>query len=126
MRQLRAGGMIRLVLLAGLALSALPLRAETPQELSVLADRATGEQPGIALAQEQAARGEFLEALSTLERVLAANPTSGYAKLLHAAYLCRIDDRMGGAVEIGKLGKKEVAKADLANARAQCDVTGQG
>jgi Flp pilus assembly protein TadD len=111
---------------AGLAVAALPARAETPQELSVLADRATGEQPGIALAQEQAARGEFLEAIATLERVLAANPTSGYAKLLHAVYLCRIDDRMGGAVEIGKLSKKEAAKADLANARTQCGVTGKG
>ena len=125
MRQLRAGGMIRLALLAGLALAAPSVRAETPQELSVLADRATGERRGISLAQEQAARGEFLEALATLERVLAANPASGYAKLLHAIYLCRIDDRMGGAVEIGKLGKKEVAKADLANARAQCGVTGK-
>jgi len=102
-----------------------PLRAETPEQLEALADRATGEQSGVSLAQEQAARGEYLEALSTLERVLAANPQTHYAKLLHALYLCKIDDRFGGQVELGKLNKKNFAKQDLASARQQCGMAGK-
>lgn len=114
--------------IASVALFAAPLPAlaETIEELSLLADRATGEQTGIKLAQEQAAAGDLLDALSTLERVLASNPQSTYARLLHAIYLCRIDDRMGGQVEIGKFAKKTFPKQDLATARAQCGMTGKG
>jgi Flp pilus assembly protein TadD len=109
-----------------LAFGPLPAFAETVEELSLLADRATGEQTGIRLAQEQAERGDLLDALSTLERVLASNPQSTYARMLHAVYLCRIDDRMGGQVEIGKFEKKAFPKQDLATARAQCGMTGKG
>jgi Tfp pilus assembly protein PilF len=109
-----------------LAVAPLPAQGETIEELSLLADRATGEQTGIKLAQEQAERGDLLDALSTLERVLASNPHSNYARLLHAVYLCRIDDRMGGQVEISKFDKKSFPKQDLATARSQCGMAGKG
>jgi Tfp pilus assembly protein PilF len=109
-----------------MALGAVSAQAETPEELSLLADRATGEQTGIKLAQEQADRGDLLDALSTLERVLASNPRSTYARMLHAVYLCRIDDRFGGQVEISKFDKKTFSKQDIATARAQCGMTGKG
>jgi Tfp pilus assembly protein PilF len=107
------------------AAAPLPALAETIEELSLLADRATGEQTGIRLAQEQADRGDLLDALSTLERVLASNPRSTHAQLLHAVYLCRIDDRFGGQVEISKFDKKAFAKQDLATARTECGMQGK-
>ena len=110
--------------IAGFAAWGNPAPADTPENLALMADRATGEQTGIRMAQDQAANGNLLDALSTLERVLIANPQSKFARLLHAIYLCRIDDHMGGAVEIGKFDKKEFAKADIDNARAQCGMAG--
>ena len=98
----------------------MPASAETPADLDVLSDRSVNETNGIALAQEQAGQGAYLEALATLSRVLAANPKSDSAKLLHAFYLCKIDDRLGGAVEVGKLKQKNYNKADLAAVRSQC------
>ena len=85
------------------------VRAETLPELDAMADVAADEQEGIIFAQEQSARGEFLEALATLERVLALHPKSASARLLHAVNLCKIDDQLGGAVELGKLKKKNFA-----------------
>ena len=110
-------------LFAGLAGIGSAVRAETPEELDVLSDRSADEQAGVALAQEQASRGEWLEALATLERVLAENPESSAARLLHALYLCNVDDRMGGAVEYGKLRVKDYASQDLATVRARCGMT---
>ena len=80
--------------------------AETLPELDAMAEVAVDEQKGISFAQEQSERGEFLEAIATLERVLALHPKSDTARLLHAVYLCQIDDQLGGAVEIGKLKAK--------------------
>jgi len=113
------------ILIAGLAGASLPARAETLEELDVLSDRSADEQSGIALAQEQAERGEYLEAISTLERVLAEQPKSAAARLLHAFFLCKVDDRTGGAVEIGKLKKKEYEDDVLARVRAQCGMAGE-
>lgn len=98
------------------------VEAETLDELDVLSDRAAGERSGLALAQEQSARGEWLEALATLERVLAESPKSSAARLLHAVYLCNVDDRMGGAVEYSKLREKDYTRQDLAAVRAQCGI----
>lgn len=98
-----------------------PLSAETLVELDALSDRSTDETAGIAAAKEQAESGEYLEALATLERVLAVHPQSHEARLVHALYLCRIDDRRGGLVEIGKLKKKTYGKALLNEARAMCE-----
>ena len=85
------------------------VHAETLPELDVMAEVALDEEKGIAFAQDQSARGEFLEAIATLERVLALHPKSDSARLLHAVNLCKIDDQLGGAVEIGKLKQKNFA-----------------
>jgi uncharacterized protein HemY len=108
-----------LVLGCGL-LAGPPLSAETFEELDALSDVAVNEAAGIAAAQEQAGRGEYLEALATLERVLAVHPKSAEARLIHATYLCQIDDQRGGLVELGRLKKKQVGEQRLAEARAMC------
>ena len=106
--------------LAWAALSAIPVNAETLEELDALSDAATDEATGLSVAREQAGRGEYLEALATLERVLAVHPQSREARLIHAIYLCEIDDRRGGLVEIDKLKEKHYGKELLAQARARC------
>lgn len=113
-----------LALAAALACLAVPAAAETLEELDALSDTTADEKAGIAAAQEQAARGDFLDAISTLERVLAAFPKSADARLLHAAYLCLIDDKPGGAVELGKLKEKDYVGDDFAFARERCGVAG--
>jgi Flp pilus assembly protein TadD len=99
-------------LAAALCIVAQPVTAvfaETLPELDAMAEVALDDQKGILFAQEQAARGEFLDALATLERVLALHPKSQSARLLHAVNLCQIDDQVGGAVELGKLKQKNFA-----------------
>jgi hypothetical protein len=49
-------------------LTCLPLSAETLDELDTLSDISADEEAGINAASEQAGRGEYLEALATLER----------------------------------------------------------
>ena len=116
--------MAAILLVAGAVLGS-TAGAETPEELDVLSDLSADESAGVALAQEQASRGEWLEALATLERVLAEHPKSRSARLLHALYLCNVDDRMGGAVEYGKLREKDYASEDLATVRNRCGVNGE-
>ena len=112
--------------LLALGLACPPLGAETLEELDAMSDASTDEAAGIAAAREQAARGEYLEALATLERVLAVHPRSRDARLIHAIYLCEIDDRRGGLVEIDKLKGGHYGKPLLAEARAMCDRGGEG
>lgn len=107
-------------LLAAATLAAIPLRAETLQELDVMAEASANEETGIQLAQEQAGRGELLEAIATLERLLGENPKSQSARLLHAVYLCRIDDQEGGAAELGKLKRKNFPDDLWAEALGVC------
>jgi len=97
-----------------------PLSAETLEELDALSDLSADEPAGIAAAKDQAGRGEYLEALATLERVLAVHPQSHEARLIHAVYLCEVDDRRGGLVEIDKLKEKHYGERLLAEARAMC------
>ena len=108
------------VILAFGSLSCPPLSAETLEELDALSDLSADEGAGITAAREQAGRGEYLEALATLERVLAAHPRSHDARLIHAIYLCEIDDKRGGLVEIDKLKEKNYGERLLAEARAMC------
>jgi len=103
------------------SLTSLPANAETLEELDALSDVSADEAGGIAAAREQAERGAYLEALATLERVLAVHPKSRDARLIHAIYLCEIDDRRGGLVEIGKLKTKHYGEQLLADARAACE-----
>lgn len=96
------------------------VHAENLAELDAMAEVAVDEEKGIAFAQEQSARGEFLEAIATLERVLALHPKSDSARLLHAVNLCKIDDQLGGAVEIGKLKQKNFAPELWADVMKLC------
>lgn len=98
-----------------------PLSAQTFEQIDALIDASSDEASGLVLAREQASRNEYLEALATLERVLAENPKSREARLMHAVYLCRIGDRQGGLVEIGQLKKKHYGKEVLAEARDRCE-----
>ncbi|MXO90468.1 outer membrane protein assembly factor BamD [Pontixanthobacter aquaemixtae] len=102
------------------ALIAVPAAAQTLEELDTMSDVSESEEAGIAFAQEQAGRGEFLEAIATLERVLANHPKSQSARLLHAIFLCRIDDRPGGTVELSKLKEKHFTPELWARAAAIC------
>ena len=101
------------------------VHAETLPELDAMAEVAVDEEQGIAFAQEQSARGEFLEAIATLERVLALHPKSQAARLLHAVHLCKIDDQLGGAVELGKLKQKSFAPELWADALKLCPLAGK-
>ena len=111
--------LISLALAWGCVIAA-PLRAETLADLDTLSDISADEEAGITAAREQADRGEYLEALATLERVLAVNPKSHNARLIHAIYLCRIDDKRGGLVEIDKLKDKNYERGVLEQARSVC------
>lgn len=97
-----------------------PAAAQSLAELDRLSDLTANEDTGVAAAQEQAGRGAYLEALSTLERVMAAYPESVSARLLHAVYLCRIDDRQGGLVEISQMDEDLFGAANIADARDRC------
>lgn len=96
--------------------------AETIEELDALAEVAVDEQQGIVYAQQQAAGGAYLEAIGTLERVLALFPKSNSARLLHAVYLCQIDDQLGGAVELKKLKKKNFSDELWTNVLNLCSL----
>ena len=108
-----------------LGLAVQPAAAQSFEEIDALSDAAQDERTGIRSAQTLAAQGAYLEALATLERMLAVNPKSAEGRLLHALYLCRIDDVRGGLVEIGKLKKKEFGSQTLADARAACEAGGE-
>jgi Flp pilus assembly protein TadD len=97
-----------------------PLAAETLDELDALADRTADEASGLALAREQAARGEWLEALASLERVLALFPKSHEARLDHAVLLCRVGDPQGAEAEFKRLDEDDYEKGAIERARADC------
>lgn len=118
-------GLALLFLLCG-ALGSAPLGAQTIDQLDALSDASTDEAGGIAEAKLQGERGQYLEALATLERVLAVHPKSHEARLIHAIFLCKIDDRQGGLVELGKLKKKHYGKELLAESRALCAPAAEG
>ena len=113
------GCLVGMVLAWG-SLACPQLSAESLEELDALSDLSADEGAGIAAAREQAGRGEYLEALATLERVLAVHPKSRDARLIHAVYLCEIDDKRGGLVEIDRLKEKHYGRQLLAEARARC------
>lgn len=112
-------------LLAGAALLAVgSAKAETPEQLDGLVDATKAEASGMILARSQADSAQWLEALASLDRVLALHPKSHAARLLQVEYLCRIDDRPGGIVALSKLKKKQHPKADWAATLAVCGVEG--
>lgn len=106
-------------------LTCAPLKAETLEELDALSDLAVDEAAGTAAARDYASRGEYLDALALLERVLAVHPTSQDALLMHAVYLCEIDDPQGGQLELSKLKEKQYTPQMLDEARALCASSGR-
>lgn len=109
------------LLLASGCLASASVSAETLEELDALSDLSADEAAGLEAARKQAGRGEYLDALATLERVLAVHPKSRDALLDHALYLCAIDDRQGGLLEISKLKKKQYGKKVIDQSRDRCE-----
>jgi hypothetical protein len=97
-----------------------PLAAQSLEELDALSDRTADEASGIQTALEQTARGELLEALATLERVLALYPESDEARFNHATLLCWVDDPQGAEVEFARLDEDDYAPGALQQARENC------
>ena len=103
--------------------------AQSLEDLDRLVQGSAKPADGLALARSQAAAGDLLDALATLERVLAADPKDKQVKLLHASLLCRIDDRDGAAAEFARLRAKDYKKAEWSAALVPCTAapaTGQG
>ena len=124
----RARFAIAVALLTSLTLPQ-PVVAQTIDDLDRLVLASVKPADGLALARSQAGAGELLDALATLDRVLAVEPKHKQARLLHATLLCRIDDRDGAAVEFGRLRSKDYKKAEWNAALAPCATassTGQG
>lgn len=89
-------------------------------ELDRLSDLSANEESGIAAARDQAGRGQLLEALATLERVMAVYPSSLNARMLHAFYLCTVDDQQGARVEIDNMDEDDFGRQNLNELRARC------
>lgn len=108
--------------IAALAMTIVPAigQAQSFDEIDALSDAALDEQAGIQSATNQATNGDYLEAIATLERVLAIFPKSLGARTLHAVYLCDIDDKQGGLVELRQLKKKDVGEEALRAAYLRC------
>jgi hypothetical protein len=120
-----SGAACALLLAASLALapdaSAQPSAELTLEDLDALSDLTTDETGGLAFARDLAGDGRYLEALAAIERVLASHPRSSEGLLLHARYLCLIDDPQGGLVEIEVLRERDHDPAELAATRATCE-----
>jgi hypothetical protein len=95
--------------------------AQTLEDLDRLVVASQKPVDGLALARSQADSGALLEALASLERVLAADPKNKSARLLHASMLCRVDDPDGAAVEFSQLKPRDYKKAEWAAAIAPCN-----
>ena len=98
--------------------------AQSLEELDRLVLSSAKPADGLALARSQAASGEFLDALATLERVLAVAPKDKQVRLLHASLLCRIDDRDGAAAEFAQLRAKDYKMPDWSAAQGPCNAAG--
>ena len=103
-----------------LSLHVAPLAAATPGELDVLVGATARPATGIALARRQIRAGNMLDALATLERVMINYPRINEARMLHAAVLCRLDDRRGATVELDTLRGRTSSQALWAAVAAAC------
>jgi len=111
----------RFVIAAGfLAVIGAPTGAAPPGSFNAIASAGDNESIGMALARRQIARGETVDALATLERVIILHPQSMAARLLHAGVLCLADDRQGSLIEFERLRGYSFSKAQWAEATAPC------
>lgn len=106
---------------AAVMLAAAPAAAQSLEELDRLVEASAKPKDGLALARSQIGAGAWLDALATLERVLAVDPKNKQGRLLHASILCRLDDRDGAKVEFARLKSGDYKKADWAAATAPCN-----
>ena len=93
------------IALLTLALCATPVTAQIDplSELDSLSLASADPGRGLALARQQVARGDFIGAVATTERIIALHPDSDDALLVHASLLCRLDDPDGARAEIAEL-----------------------
>jgi tetratricopeptide (TPR) repeat protein len=112
----------RAVPFAVLFLVSIPASSQTLVQLDALSDETADEKTGIALASKQTERGELLEALATIERVLARFPGSAEARFNHAMLLCSIGDPQGALIEFDRLKDKDYPVAALKQAIANCRI----
>ena len=110
-----------IVIVGSALLLAAPAAAETLEQLDALVQASAKPKEGLALARSQAAAGSWLDALGTLERVLAVEPKHKQGRLLHASILCRLDDADGAKIEFARLKSGDYNKADWAAAIAPCN-----
>lgn len=75
---------------------------------------------GVALARRQAAAGDLLAALATVERLRLAYQDDEDMWLLHASLLCRLDDGAGARLELDQIGDRPVSDAAWAEVTAAC------
>lgn len=108
------------LLAAPFLLAGAPLAAETPAQLDALSKASDQPDTGVALARQQISRGELLDAMATLERVLMNHPESDEARALHAGLLCRIDDRRGATVEFDTMRGRDIPQGLSDEAREPC------
>jgi hypothetical protein len=71
-------------------------------ELDSLSRASVDPAAGLALARQQAARGDLFGAVATTERIIALHPESDDALLFHVSLLCRLDDPVGARAEIAE------------------------
>jgi hypothetical protein len=108
-------------LCASLALAAgSPASAETAAQLDTLARASAQPGTGVALARRQIDAGDMLDALATLERVIINFPLSNEARMLHAAVMCRLDDRRGALVELDQMRGRQIPDSLWAEANEAC------
>lgn len=105
----------------GLGALALPAAAETNGELEALSQASAAPASGIALARRQIGRGDLLDALATLERVLIRYPQARDAQLLRASVMCQLDDRAGSTAEFDQLKGRGLPERTLRDAISACD-----
>jgi Flp pilus assembly protein TadD len=88
-----------------LALSATPVMAQSDPlgELDELSRATADPRMGLALAHQQADRGDLIGAVATTERVIALHPESDEALIFHAGLLCQLDDPDGARTELVEL-----------------------
>lgn len=115
---------ISVAVLCGSLIALPPLHAETPAQLDALARATATPAAGIALARRQVTAGNMLDALATLERVIINSPQNNEARLLHAAVMCRLDDRQGAMVELDQIRGRQIADAAWAEANEACSGRG--
>ncbi|MDB5704041.1 MAG: hypothetical protein JWN66_1157 [Sphingomonas bacterium] len=102
----------------GVAAPAWP-QADPVAELDALSQGSAQVGPGVALARRQIGEGDLMAAVATLERVLMGHADADSALLLHAALLCRLDDRDGARAELVAL-TRPVSGRDWGEVTAAC------